>query len=415
MQETARAESSGREPRIASADAASGPLPEAPLRVALVISNLEYGGAQRQVVELANQLNARGHAAHVISLSPYVPLADGLNCRTDAESPAAGGLHVVAKRGRFDAGIVTRLARLLARLAADVVHTFLFDAEIAGRLAGRLYGRAAVIGSERNTDYHLKFRHAAALRATGRWFDAIIANSAAGRRFQMRRLGLAEERVFVVHNGIDVDRFRPGDGAEGRRELDLPLHAPVIGLFSSFKEQKNHAMFFRAARRVLAARPDARFVCVGDALHGGLQDSGAYRDRMRGLAAVEGLNGAVTFAGNRMDVVPVYRACSITALTSRREGTPNVLLESMACGVPVVATDVADNAYIVPQGRGGHVVPLDDDAAMADRMLELIADERRRNAMGAAAREWVVAEFSAGRMAEKTVSVYREVLRRRAR
>ncbi len=374
--------------------------------VILLISNLEYGGAQRQVVELANRMNASAIETHICCLSDYVPLARGLR-------DAASRLHIVRKRWKFDLGVVHRFARLIERLGADVVHAFLFDAEITARLAGRLNGRVAVIGSERNTDYRRKWRHTVALRLTQGCFDAIIANSHAGKRFQIRTLGISPDRIFVVPNGVDADRFVPGSPGDLRTELGIPQDAKVVGMFSSFKVQKNHPMFFRMAQRVLEIEPRARFLCVGDALHRGLQSSDRYHREMAEMIDSLGLSEAVRCLGNRDDAADLYNLCSVTVLTSKREGTPNVLLESMACGVPVVATDVADNAIVVPEGRVGYVVPYDDDRAMAGRVVQLLSDDDARRSLGASARAWVAGEFSLSVLQRKTIAVYAKVLQRR--
>jgi glycosyltransferase involved in cell wall biosynthesis len=373
--------------------------------VCLVVSNLEYGGAQRQVVALANHLNAAGGTATVVSLSRYVPLA--------AELVDAGSrLLLVEKRHRLDLTVAWRLAVLLRRLEVDVTHAFLVDAEIAARLAGALYPRTAVIGSERNTDYVPQLGHTIPLRLTNRWCAATIANSHAGKRFRVRAFGISADSVFVVHNGVDLVRFAPREAALARADIGLPPSVPVVGLFASFKTQKNHPMFFRTARRILDRHPGAVFLCVGGALHGGLQSSDAHETRMHALAREMGLRDSVRFVGNRDDVGRLYSACDVTVLTSLREGTPNVLLESMACEVPVVATDVADNALVVPDGRAGFVVAYDDDAAMAERVSHLLARPGERREMGRAARAWVASEFSLARLAEKTAAVYRAVLAR---
>jgi glycosyltransferase involved in cell wall biosynthesis len=390
----------------------TGPLPAAlparilEARVALVASNLEYGGAQRQVVALANHLNSNGGDATVVSLSPYTPLAAGLH-------NAGNRLHVVEKRHRLDVTVAWRLATLLRQLEIDLTHAFLVDAELAARIAGALYPRMAVVGSERNADYVPQRRHTIPLRLTRRWCGAVIANSNAGKRFRVRAFGDPPDSVFVVHNGVDLERFAPYGQEIARAETGLPRHVPVVGMFASFKTQKNHPMFFRAARRVLDQHPEAVFLCVGEALHGGLQGSDAYRGRMQSLLHELGLRDAVRLVGNRDDLRPWYAACDVTVLTSLREGTPNVLLESMACGVPVVATDVADNALVVPNGRVGFVVAYDDDAAMAERVSGLLARPEERRGMGRAARAWVEREFSLTRLAERTAAVYRMVLDRR--
>ncbi len=375
-------------------------------RVGLVISNLEYGGAQRQVIELANRINAEGGDAAVCCLSDYVPLAATLH-------DSSRRLFVVAKRGKFDLGIVPRLARWICDEKIDVVHSFLFDAEMAARLAGRLAGRVAIIGSERNTDYKLRLRHRWPMVLTDGCFDVLIANSHAGKRFQMRELGISASRIHVVPNGVDVNRFSPRPAGSVREKMGITNGFGVVGMFCSFKVQKNHAMFFRMARRVLDRRRDVLFLCVGAALHGGLQESDYYRTRMTAMIDELDLTASVRLLGNRDDIVNLYNACDVTVLTSRREGTPNVLLESMACGVPVIATDVADNALVVPEGRVGHVVPFDDDELMAKRVLELLSDDDRRCAVGAASRDWVSSEYSIDNMVRRTTEVYQGVWRQK--
>lgn len=374
-----------------------------PICVLIVISNLEYGGAQRQVVDLANSVDPALARIHICSLSAYVPLADRL---VDAEHR----LHVVTKRFKYDTTVPLRLAALLRRLHADVVHAYLFDAEIAARVAGLLARTPLVVGSERNTNYRLKKVQLAAYAVTKRLVDLVVANSKAGAEFNSRVLGQPPSMYRVVHNGVDTDRFQPADASTIRRELGLGAAEPVVGMFGSFKEQKNHPLFFEAANLVLRDVPDARFLLVGDQLYGGMHGSDAYKDRVMRLVDDLGLRDRCVFAGNRNDVERLYPACDVTVLPSLFEGTPNVALESMACGVPVIATDVADNAAIIPDGLAGYIVPLGDAPALADRVVRVVSDRNRRAQMASAARDWVQREFSTRRLAEKTEAVYRAAL-----
>jgi glycosyltransferase involved in cell wall biosynthesis len=387
-----------------------------PARVLFVVSSLEHGGAERQVVELVRGLDPARFEAFVCSLSDDVPLALAL--------PDRARLAVVRKRFRFDAATVPRVARVMRRLGPDLVHAFLFDAEIVARAAARLAGVRVVVASERNSDYRRPLVQRAALRLTRRWVSALVANSEAGRLFAIRTQGLSPEKVHVIHNGVDVERFRPGDAAEARRSLALEAGVPVVGMVASFKPQKNHLMFAEVARRVLSARPDALFLCAGEPLRGAggpfslRSGTGAHRHvaayHREVSRALEqgGLAGRCRLLGQVPDIERVYRACDLTVLTSRHEGTPNVVLESMACGVPVVVTDVADNATVVPEGVAGAVVPSGDAAAMAARVLGLLADERTRRQMGAAARRHVQERFSTAAMAGRTAALYERLLGR---
>jgi glycosyltransferase involved in cell wall biosynthesis len=131
---------------------------------------------------------------------------------------------------------------------------------------------------------------------------------------------------------------------------------------------------------------------------------------MRRLVEELGLSQRCLFVGNREDMPEVYSLCDATVLPSSREGTPNVLLESMACAVPVVASDVADNHYIVKDGETGFVVSLGDVAAIVDRVCAILEDSRRREALGRAGRAWVSEEFSTAALARKMEAVYLERL-----
>ena len=373
----------------------------------VVISDLEFGGAQRQVVELANSMDPARFDLHVVSLHDYVPLANTLK---DADRR----LHIIERRGKFDFTVVTRLARLIRQLSAQVVHGYLFDAEIATRLAGRMTG-AAVVGSERNTDYKLKRINLVAYRLTRNCRDLTIANSNAGADFNSRVLGNVRSSYRVVHNGVDAERFRPGDGRAVRADLGIRADERVVGMFASFKPQKNHPLLLRAAKRVVAKMPNVRFVMVGDELFMGMSGSVEFKQQVQKLVAELGLRDSCIFAGNRKDVERCYRACDLTVLPSLFEGTPNVALESMASGVSVVATNVSDNAYVIPDGRAGYVVPLGDEEAMAERIVRLLGNEELRATMAASARAWVLEEFTGQRLAEKTALVYEEAMRIRKR
>lgn len=374
-----------------------------PHPVVLVIDNLEYGGAQRQAVELANHIDPSRFDIHICSLSDYVPLADRM---VDRERR----LHVITKKWKYDVTVIPRLAKLLHRLKADIVHGYLFAAEIAARLAGRLARTPLIFGSERNTDYLLKRRQLIAYRLTRGCMDLLVANSNAGMQFDCRLFGYRPSQCRVVHNGVDTQRFRPHDERALRRELGINEGEYVVGMFASFKKQKNHPLLFGAARRVLQRLPQTRLLLVGDELYGGMYGSDDYKRDMDRLVDELDIRKRCLFLGNRHDVDRLYCVCDLTVLPSLFEGTPNVALESMACGVPVIATQVSDNALIIPDGRAGYVIPLGDEAALCERICQLLEDDTRRRQMGQDARAWVESEFSIARLIDKTVRVYQDAL-----
>jgi glycosyltransferase involved in cell wall biosynthesis len=370
-----------------------------PICVVLVIDDLEYGGAQRQVIELANNMNQDRFDVQVCTLSDYVPLGRQLR---DAQQR----LHIIPKRNRVDFTVVPRLTHVLRSLQADIVHSYLFSADIASRLAGRLAGTKVIIGSERNADYSPGWKQRVAYRLTRRCVDLTIANSQAGASFNSRTFGQAISKYRVVYNGVDTARFRFQDPDTARRALGIPVDRRVVGVFASLKPQKNHAMLLHAFRKVLDRLPDTQLLLVGGELYGNMGGTGDYHAAMVRLIEELGIRRACTFLGNRNDVERVYPACDLTALSSLYEGTPNVLLESMACGVPIVATSVSDNSYVVKEGQTGFLVEVGDVAGMADRISTLLADDALRREMGRKANRWVVEEFSTKRLIENTEAIY---------
>lgn len=377
-----------------------------PVAVVLLISSLEFGGAERQVVEMTRTFDRTRVDPVVCSLSPQVPLAAALPFR-DSE------LFIVERRSRFDLTTVFRVARFLRQRRVDVVHAFLLDAEIVARLSAPLARVPVVVASERNTDYTRPLLHRIALRLTQPLFDVMVANSHAGKAFNMRTLGLKDSRIEVVHNGVDVERFRPNPeaGRAFRRQHGIPSHAPLVAMVASFKRQKGQACFLRMARQVLQTIPNALFLVVGEPVRDDFEASSRYRDEVLELAESLGLGARCRFLPNQKQIEAVYNACNLTALLSAREGTPNVVLESMACGVPVVVSDAADNATIVRDGVTGWLVPREDPTAAASRTIRGLSNRGELDRMAKAAREHTCREFSIQRAARKTERIYRKYLR----
>ena len=376
-----------------------------PLRIMLVISNLEFGGAQRQVLHLARSLDPSRFEARICCLSPYMPLLE--------QAPDPGlRVSVIAKRSKYDLSVVPRLRRLMETTGTDIAHSFLFDAQTATRLAGRWAG-AVVVDSERNANYAMPLKRRLVCRMTRGCSDLVIANSHAGADFHRRTHRHPTASYRVVHNGIDVDRFRPLPRSAVRAELGIEQDELVLGMFGSFKPQKNHAMFFRSAAGLVERFPRLRLLVAGDELAGGIGGSVEHKRQTLDLVRDLGIGPRCIFLGNRADPERLYNACDVVVLPSRFEGTPNVVLEALSCGVPVVATDVGDCSRILPDGRIGYIVASDDERALADRLRALLADGGLRERFGAEARRWVTERFSLAQLASRTGDIYESAWRER--
>ena len=244
-----------------------------------------------------------------------------------------------------------------------------------------------------------------------------IALSEPTHRYLAQRVGVPEARITNICNGVDTARFSPpADVARARAELAasdasasgvLGADAFLVGAVGRLAEVKNLPMLLDAFALLRARDPEfartARLAIVGD---------GPLRDRMPAMLAQRGLSDVTWLAGARADVARCLGALDVLCLPSLAEGISNAILEAMACGVPVVATDVGGNRELVADGDCGALVASGDVAALADRVAAYHRDPRARRRAGLAARERAVTQFSLDTMIAKYHRVYCNELER---
>ncbi len=367
----------------------------------IVISNMEFGGAQRQIVEFVNNIDQNVFDIHVCSLSRYTPLAEQFNNNVQ--------LHVIHKMAKFDFLVVFKLAKLIRKYKFDIIHSYLFDAEIAARLASKMsFTKNKVIGSERNANYTLKPIQKKAYRLTKNWVNKIIANSQSGADFNSEQTGQPKHKYNVVYNGVDTNRFKPRDNSLIRKKLGIGTNCKVIGMFASFKQQKNHPFLIEALTRVRAKGIQFKLLLVGDMLYGGMHGSDQYAKNIKNQINNATFAKDVIFIGNRDDIECIYPACDFTILPSLFEGTPNVVLESMACAVPCIATDVSDNNKIITHDFSGFIVKVNDVESLSHYITKLINQPELLDFMAINAKKTILKNFSSQKLAENVCKVYKE-------
>lgn len=373
------------------------------MRILFLGRSLRMGGAERQMVALARGLRRAGHDASVA-----VFYSGGA---FEEDSRASGvPVHFLKKRGSLDnLAFLLRAARLVRRERPDLLHSYLDSPNVVGAALKRLFPSVTLVWGLRSSKRDLSAY--GFMQTVGGWLerlasplaDAIIANSEAALRRALE-LGMPAAALRVVPNGIDCEAFR--FDAEGRARLreawGVPAEAPLVGLVARMDPIKNHGNFLRAAARVAARRPDARFVCVG----GG---AARYRDELAALATGLGLANRLTWAGERPATRAEYSALDLAVLSSDAgEGFPNVVAEAMACERPVAATDSGDVRLIV--GEAGRVVPPRQPEALGDAVLELLeALAQPGHDVRRAARARIVGEFSVEALVRRSIEVLTEV------
>jgi glycosyltransferase involved in cell wall biosynthesis len=283
-------------------------------------------------------------------------------------------------RGRFDPRLLSDLVALARRRQARILHVHGYAAADFGRIAARLTGAALVL--------HEHFADPSMPRYQG-WADGLlsrltsraIAVSESTRQFLIRSRHLPADRVRLIWNGAPLEEFAPAPqalGARVRQELGIPAGVPVIGVVSRLSEQKGHRYLLEAAPRVLASRPDVRFLLAGD---------GDLMQALSEQAQSLGLGDRVIFAGHRSDVPAVLGAIDVLCISSIYEGTPLALFEAMASGKAIVSTAVDGCAEVLEDGVTGILVPPRDPEALARGLVHVLEDPALRSRLSAAAQK----------------------------
>jgi len=300
-----------------------------------------------------------------------------------------------------------RFARSLRRRRVQIVHTYNFYPNVFAIPAARLAGTPVVIASIRDTGPYLTPLQRHAQRIVCRLAHHVLVNADAVKRWLVED-GYRADRVTVIRNGLDLRRFLP-PGADGslHQEIGLPARAPLVAMLSRLEHKKGVEDFLDAAARIASTRDDAYFLIIGD---NGFEHRREYRRQLETRAERLGLARRVVFLGFRLDVPRLLSQVAVSVLPSLSEGLSNTLLESMAAGVPVVATRVGGNPEIVEDGRTGWLVPPGDPDAIARAITSLLDDRERAEAFSRRARERVAEQFSLERMVRETEGFYEHML-----
>jgi glycosyltransferase involved in cell wall biosynthesis len=358
----------------------------------------EFGGAEEALRLLLIGLAERDwdvtlwHSG-AAGLSPLLDAVDDARIPQRIVPPMPEGLRGAARIGR--------MARLLRQDRPDIFHAHLtwpfackwaLAAASAARTpvivaTAQLFGEVDLDASRRTQAWLL-----------GRQFDRVIAVSQDTHDRLHRELGWPLERLTVIPNAVDVERYRDRGGAD-RSSLDDSTGRPVVLVPARLEPQKGHRYLLEAAREL----PGVRFACAG---------SGSLTAELTEIAERLGVADRVAFLGYRDDIADLLSGCDLVVLPSLDEGLPLALIEASAAGVPVVATDVGGTGELVVAEKTGLLVAPRDPRALAQAVARLIADPALARRLGAAGRQRARQHFSTDSMVEAVEGEYRRLLAR---
>lgn len=369
-----------------------------PIRVMFVVPDLRVGGAERHVTTLLPRMDRARFTPSVVCIGKEGELFADL----ESTGIEASALHLGGKlqAARALAALVT----ILRRQRPDVVVLRGYNAETLGRIAARVVGvEHAVMWMHNIGDPEPRstFRKSVDHVLT-RWTSAYFGVAEAQRRYLVDDLRYPDEKIRIIHNGVDPALFGVADERSALTEFGWDVDDPVVGILAELSPIKDHATFLRAARLVIDDMPRAKFLVIGD---------GSCRAELETLCAELDIRANVHFTGVRRDVGRLLRAIDVFSLSSVTvECFSIALLEAMACGRPAVCTRVGGIPELIDEGVTGYLVPPKDPVRLAGRLVDVLSNPSTARRMGRAARDRVESEFSLDRSVDAAQRALEDVV-----
>lgn len=362
-------------------------------RIAFCITELDVGGAEKTLVQLVRRLDRTEWEPRVFCLGPWAPLVSVLQ---DAGVPVQcfDAVHL------WDAPrVVWQLRRALAEFRPAILQSFLFHANILGRVAGAWAGVPHRLSGIRVAE-----RRSAFYGLVDRWTNFLVEKNICVSRgvadFCEQQVGLPPHKTVVIPNGVDLEPFATATPIRWS-EVGLPDEAVVWLTIARLEPQKGLGDLLAAAEIVHRTLPETWFVIVGD---------GPDRARLEEQAAAQPGGSRIRFLGRREDVPRLLRGAFGLVVSSRWEGMPNVVLEAMAAGKPVISTAVEGTAELIAEGETGLRVPVADPHSLGMAIQRLTDAPARAAAFGTKAQQMIRESFTTEALAEKYVALYRALL-----
>jgi len=363
-----------------------------------VVPGLTVGGTEKMFVQFLPLFNKARYNLSVCCLKGRGALSNELKERgikvEYLNMPRGPGFLILLDSFRA----IIKLFYLMKKRKIDIVHSYLFRANILCRIAAKLAGVPVVISSMQGIEV-TRMCPLLLEKVTSPLVDKFTAVSDAIRIYIIQKARIDPEKIVTIHNGIGL--IEANVAPIERKEFGLRPGVPIVGVVGRLAKEKGHEYLLNAVRIVIREYPQAHFLVVGD---------GAQRKELVNLAFDLGLKDHITFTGYRRDVLRVLALFDIFALATFLGGFSMVILEAMVMAKPVVTTNVVGNPEVVVDGVTGFLVAPRDAEGLAERILTLLKDENLRKRMGSAGRRRIEEKFTIERMVSETEKLYEELL-----
>ena len=362
------------------------------LKILYLIGQLQVGGAEKQLVMLVKHLDSSRFEPIVCSLSENAPLAAELR---DANVEVI----ILAQKMRPDLTRFYRIFKIVIQIKPDLIHSYMFVANTWARLVG-LVTNVPVIVSVRSSETSKPLWMRVIDRLLAPFSRLMIANSFAGADLAIRRREIAPSRVIVIYNGFDQEEFSNVLKTDIRSEFDIGHDRFLIGVIGRFEQPKGHEVFFRSFSQVTKKNPRLHVICVGD---------GPLKSQLLNLVEKLDINMQVIFTGVRKDIFNFLSSIDMLVIPSYREGLPNVLVESLWSGCPIIASGVGDIPELIINEENGLLVEPGDVNDLSNSIERMVLDGALRRKFIFQGRKMVDKKISLGGMVQATQEVYLKI------
>ncbi len=367
------------------------------IHIAFLVHTYGFGGLENMVTNLVNHIDPNRFKSTIVSFAPLKALSN----RVDVNRVQVISLN---KKGGNNPLLIYKIYLLLKKVGPDIVQTHNWGTAAEGILGAKLARVPGIVHAERGTIEEKK-SNIVLQRFLWGFTDQVLSVSKAHRQKMTNIIGFPLKKIKAIVNGVDTERFYPNPGikVETRKKLGLKKNSLCIGTVGSLRPVKNHSLLVNACKAILPHFDDVEVLIVGE---------GPLESQLKQEVKTFGFSGKIHFAGIQPNIPEVLNALDIFVLTSLSEGMPNVVLEAMACGIPVLATSVGGVPEIIENGQNGILVASEDKSNLIQAITELLNDQDKRCAIGMEGRKKVLSEFSLKKMVSEYQVLYESLLGR---
>ena len=361
-----------------------------PRKVLHLVQGLDVGGLEYMVVALVNRLDRKKFLPFICCFDTIGKLHNSL--------PIDTKVTLLMRKPGIDFFYPFKLASQLKKDRVDILHLHNSTAFFYGVLAGKIARVGCIIYTEHARDVAPSIKVRIMDKILSHMTDRIVVVAEFLKKNLVQKQWMDSSNITTIYNGINGDEFiKKYNRDEIIKELNIPSASQIMGIVARLDPIKNHRCLIKAMKKIASRLPDAVLLVIGD---------GPLRSDLEEFAAAENLQKNILFMGTRNDIPRLLSVLDIFVLCSLSEGLPLTILEAMAAGKAIVATDVGGIPEVIDDGVDGTIIPSDDFHALTEAILELLHDEKKRHDIGIKARMKFEEKFTIQTMVKRYEELY---------